>query len=291
MELRLRNRVLDLSEGPLVMGILNVTPDSFSDGGDYFRTDDAVARALNMVAEGADIIDVGPESTRPGAHAVPVDRQIARAVPVVEGIRVKDADIAISIDTRSSAVAEAALDAGADIVNDISALRDDGDMVDLVATSSAGVVLMHMRGTPADMQEAGGPHYDDVIGEIATFLDERKQRAISRGVDPARIILDPGIGFGKRVEDNLLILQRLDRLVDLGQPLLVGASRKSFIGEVLGLADPSRRDVGSLTCATMAAAAGAAIVRTHAVGATREALRMFTAVRQPNRVVSTAGAG
>jgi dihydropteroate synthase len=278
--LKLRHRNVDPSTTPLVMGILNVTPDSFSDGGEYLAPVDAVARALAMIAEGADIVDVGPESTRPGAEPVSTAEQIARAIPVIEALRAQDSRVVISIDTRRASVAQAALDAGADMVNDISALRDDPAMADCVAASGAAVVLMHMRGIPNDMQVGGGPHYDDVVGEIAGFLQERRGYAVRCGIDPARIIFDPGIGFGKRVEHNLLIMQQLEKLVALGQPLMVGASRKSFIGHVLGIEDAKRRAAGSLACAAMAVMAGALIIRTHDVRGTVEAVRICAAVRQ-----------
>ncbi|MHC4698537.1 MAG: dihydropteroate synthase [Planctomycetota bacterium] len=215
------------------MGVLNVTPDSFSDGGDHYAPAEAVAHAQAMIADGADIIDIGPESTRPGAREVAAAEQIRRAVPVIEAIRAQNDTIAISIDTRLAPVAQAALDAGADVINDISALRDDPAMSELAATTGAPVVLMHRRGTSVAMQKGGGPQYDDVIGEICTFLKERVQHAVSCGIDPRRIIIDPGLGFGKRVEHNLLILRHVDRFVALRQPVLIGASRKSFIGSVL----------------------------------------------------------
>ncbi len=275
----LRHRHVDPAVTPLVMGVLNVTPDSFSDGGDHVATETALAHALEMIADGADIIDVGPESTRPGAKPVPADEQIARAIPVISRLRAKNEKIAISIDTRLAPVAEAALQAGADMVNDVSALRDDPAMVEAVAASGAAVVLMHMHGTPIDMQLGGGPHYDDLVGEIAAFLDERRRYAVSHGVDPSRIILDPGIGFGKRVEHNLLILRNVDRFVALGQTVLVGASRKSFNGHVLGVEGPKRRTVGSLACVAIAVMAGVSIVRVHDVRATVEAVRMCAAVR------------
>jgi dihydropteroate synthase len=233
-----------------------------------------------MIADGADIVDVGPESTRPGAEPVPADEQINRAIPVIEAVRSNNDRIAISIDTRLAPVAEAALEAGADIVNDVSALRDDPAMVDCVAASGAAVVLMHMRGTPLDMQRDGGPCYDDVIHGICVFLDERRQHAVNHGVDPSRIILDPGVGFGKRVEHNLMILRHLDEFVARGQPVLVGASRKSFIGHVLEIKEPKRRMVGSLACVAIAVMAGASIVRVHDVRETVEVVRMCSAVRQ-----------
>ena len=261
------------------MGVLNVTPDSFSDGGDYSTTNEAIGRAVEMIAEGADIIDVGPESTRPGSQPVPADEQIARAIPVIEAVREANPPITISIDTRLASVAKAALDAGADMVNDISALGDDPGMAQVVAKSGALVCLMHRRGRPLDMQRGGGPDYDDVIGEICTFLRERMRSAVARGIDESRIIVDPGIGFGKRVEHNLLILKHLDRFVALGRPVLVGASRKSFIGKVLATEDPKQRGAGSLACAVVAALGGAAILRVHDVRPTVEALRLCTAVR------------
>ena len=267
------------------MGVLNVTPDSFSDGGDHFKPSDAVARAREMIAEGADLIDVGPESTRPahvyaeGSTEVPASEQIARAIPVIEAIREADPRITISIDTRLAPVARAALDAGADMINDVSALRDDPAMVDLVAASGALVSLMHRKGRPRDMQQGGGPQYDDVIEEIRDFFHRRLEHAVDGGVDESRIIVDPGLGFGKRVEHNLLILEHLDRLVDLDRPVLIGASRKSFIGQVLGIDDPKRRDPASLACAVLAFLSGAAIIRTHDVRPTVEALQLTAAIR------------
>jgi dihydropteroate synthase len=284
MQLRLRYRVIDPVVTPMVMGILNVTPDSFSDGGEYEGADQATERAIEMVAQGADIIDVGPESTRPGSQTVPADQQIAQAIPVIKALREQNDEIAVSIDTRLTSVAKAALDAGADIINDTSALRDDSAMVDLVATSGVPVVLMHRRGTPADMQAGGGPHYDDVIGEIRAFLEARVRYAVGHGIDRSSIIIDPGIGFGKRAEHNLKILRHLDRFVSLGQPVLVGASRKRFIGEILrdqnpaAASDPKLREAGSLACAVMAALAGASILRVHEVRPTVEAVRLCAAV-------------
>jgi len=260
------------------MGIVNVTPDSFSDGGEFFDGEAAIGCALTMIAEGATIIDVGPESTRPGSRGVSDDEQIRRALPVIEAIRSRDARVAISIDTRSAGVAQTALRAGADMVNDTSALRDDPRMVEVVAASKAGVVLMHRRGTPADMQDGGGPRYDDVTREICDFLRERRDFAVDRGIEPSRIVLDPGIGFGKRIEHNLLILRSLDRFVALGQPLLIGVSRKRFIGWVLGIDDPKQRDAGSLACTVIAALAEASIIRTHDVRATVQAIRVVAAI-------------
>lgn len=261
------------------MGIVNVTPDSFSDGGEFHDREAAIGCAMTMIAEGATIIDVGPESTRPGSRGVSADEQIRRALPVIEAVRLRDARVAISIDTRSAGVAHAALHAGADMVNDTSAFRDDPRMAEVVAASKAGVVLMHRRGTPADMQDSGGPHYDDMVGEVCDFLRERREFAVDRGIEPSRIVLDPGVGFGKRIEHNLLILRDLDRFVALGQPLLIGASRKQFIGSVLEIDDPKQRDAGSLACTVIAALAQASIIRTHDVRATVQAVRVCEAVR------------
>ncbi len=270
---------------PWVMGILNVTPDSFSDGGAFADRDAACAHAARMIAEGAAIIDVGPESTRPGAMEVPADEQIRRAVPVVEAIRAAHPRVVISIDTRLASVARAALAAGADIINDVSALRDDAAMVEAAAATGATVILMHRRGTSRTMQEGGGPHYDDVIGEICAFLRARMAFAESGGVRRAQWWIDPGLGFGKRVEHNVAILRHLDRFVALGAPVVVGASRKRFVGAVVGEGNPSVADAprerlaGTLACATIAALAGAAVIRAHDVRATVDAVRMCAAVR------------
>lgn len=280
MLLPLPNRELDATGRPLIAGILNVTPDSFSDGGKYAAPEEAVAFAVEMIAEGADIIDVGPESTRPGSRPVSADEQIARAIPVIEAIRRRDPRVAISIDTRLAPVAQAAIQAGAEMVNDVSALRDDPAMAAVLAKTAAAVVLMHRRGTPVDMQRSGGPDYDDVIGEIVSFLEERKRYAVSAGVDPARIVFDPGIGFGKRVEHNLQILRDLDRFTSLGQLVMVGASRKSFIGHITGVESPDERLAGSLACVAIATLAGASILRVHDVRASVETARLCSAVRQ-----------
>jgi dihydropteroate synthase len=261
------------------MGILNVTPDSFSDGGDYFTHDAAVVHALKMIDEGAAIIDVGGESTRPGAEPTPAEEQIRRTIPVIRALRLRNSDIAISIDTRAAVVAQSAVTAGADIINDVSALRDDPAMADVVAASGAAIVLMHRHGTSVDMQDGSGPHYDDVVAEIIAFLVKRRDFAVVRGIDRSKIIFDPGLGFGKRVEHNLSILRHLDRFVALEQPILVGASRKRFLGSVLGTDEPKDRLAGSLACAVIAALAGAAILRVHDVRATVDALRLCSAVR------------
>ena len=280
MQLTLRDQVVDLAEGPVVMGILNVTPDSFSDGGEFVAVERAVARAREMRAEGALIIDVGPESTRPGALPVSAEVQIARAVPVIEALRRVDEQATISIDTRSAQVAEAALAAGADVINDISALREDPQMAQLAARAGCSVILMHMHGTPADMQQGGGPTYTDVVDEVCSFLAERARFATEQGIDPQRLIVDPGLGFGKQVEHNLSLVRHLARVVELGYPVLLGASRKSFIGKVLEVESPNKRAAGSLTCTLLGALAGVAIMRVHEVRVAVEALRMLAAVQR-----------
>lgn len=262
-----------------VMGILNVTPDSFSDGGEFVSTDAAVTRGLEMVREGAVIVDVGPESTRPGSVAVADEEQIRRAIPVIRGIRRAGGAMSISIDTRSARVAAAAIEAGADMVNDVSALRDDADMARVVAEAGVEVVLMHRRGNSADMQVGGGPEYGDVVGEIKDFLTDRVEFAVRAGIAEEKIIVDPGIGFGKRVEDNLTILRRVASFTEWGRPVLIGASRKRFLGTVLGLEQPKDRDAASIACAVIAAQQGAAIVRVHDVARTCQALRMLAAVQ------------
>lgn len=279
MRQRIEQRLARARGTPLVMGVLNVTDDSFSDGGEFLDTGAAVGRAREMIDEGADLIDVGPESTRPGAAEIDAEVQIERAVPVIRAIRDADDAIPVSIDTRLAAVAKQALADGADMINDVSALRDDPAMVETVVSSGAWVCLMHRRGTASSMQRDGGPQYADVVAEVLDFLRERVERAVDGGVERSRIVIDPGIGFGKRVEHNLLILKELDRFVALGQPLLVGASRKSFIGAVLGIEDPKHREPASLACAAIATFAGAAMIRTHNVHETVEVVRLCAAVR------------
>lgn len=261
-----------------VMGIVNVTPDSFSDGGEFFDCDRAVARALQQVEQGAAIIDIGAESTRPGSIGVAPKEQIRRAIPVIERLRSENGTIPISIDTTSADVARLAIRAGANVVNDTSALRDDLNMVDVVAGSGASVILMHRRGTPRDMQAGGGPHYGDVVGEIILFHVEQVEFAVRNGVPRQRIAIDPGIGFGKQGPDNWKIIRSLSRFTELGLPVVVGVSRKRFIGDVLDIAQPRDRRIGSVACATLAAAAGASILRVHDVLETLQAMKIIHAV-------------
>ena len=252
--MRRRDRVL-------VMGVLNVTPDSFYDGGRCASPETAVERALAMASNGADIIDIGGESTRPGAAPIPVAEEMERVLPVIAEIR-KRIEIAISIDTTKSAVAAEALAAGASIVNDVSALRSDDAMGERVAAVDAHVVLMHMKGTPASMQE--NPSYDDVVEEVRSFLEERVHAAIAVGIAPNRIWIDPGIGFGKRLEHNLALLRRLGRLVELGLPVVAGLSRKSFLGRILDLPADDRLE-GTIAANAVAIANGADVIRVHDV--------------------------
>lgn len=261
------------------MGILNATPDSFSDGGRFADPGRALDRALEMVDAGADLVDIGGESTRPGASPVAVGDEIARILPILKALKAR-LPTPISVDTRKAEVARAALDAGADVINDVSALLDP-TMGEVVAGSGAGLVLMHMRGNPQTMQEA--PSYDDVAGEVAAELDLALRRAQAAGVAPERIVLDPGIGFAKTAEHNLELLGRLDELASLGRPILLGPSRKAFIGRLLGDLPPERRDVGTAAACVVGLLRGARIFRVHDPHTTREALTVAEAVRQVER--------
>jgi len=254
-------REIILGQRTLIMGVLNVTPDSFSDGGRFFKLDDAIAHAERMAEEGADIIDVGGESSRPGADPVDDDEEKRRVIPVIKEIA-RRIDLPISIDTYKPSVAEEAIDSGASIINDITALRDPR-MVDLAARGKVGVVLMHMKGTPKTMQVS--PEYDDLISEIYSFLDERIEAALQGGVDRDRIMIDPGIGFGKRYEDNIEILRRLREFKSLGSPILIGTSRKSFIGKALGDLPVEERLEGTAATVAISIANGADVVRVHDV--------------------------
>ena len=254
-----------------IMGVLNITPDSFSDGGEYSRGEDARKRFNEIVEFGADIIDVGAESSRPGAKSVDADEELERLLPVLSLFG--SCTIPVSIDTYKSEVAREALSAGASVVNDISALRMDPEMVEVVRDFDARVVLMHMRGTPETMQE--NPSYDDVIGEIREFFLERVEFCLGHHISPDRIILDPGIGFGKRQVDNLVILNHLREFTTLGFPVLVGVSRKSFIGNITG-SPPGNRLAGSIAAAVYSCIRGASILRVHDVLETREALSVIS---------------
>ncbi len=272
---RCRDRKIDLSDRTLVMGVLNVTPDSFSDGGRYATPDSALAHARRLRAEGADLLDLGGESTRPGSQPVPADEQWRRIGPVLEALA-REGEALISVDTASAAVAERALAAGAHIVNDVTALGDP-DMARVVAGAGAGLVLMHMRGTPADMQR--DPRYTDAPPEVAEFLARRLETAASAGIGRERVAFDPGIGFGKSTRHSLELLARLESLVALGRPVLVGVSRKRFIGQILDLPVDQRLE-GSLAAAAIAVFLGARIIRAHDVAATVRAVRVAEALRE-----------
>jgi dihydropteroate synthase len=256
------------------MGVLNVTPDSFSEGGRFFDPDDAVKHAVQMVADGADIIDVGGESTRPGSDPVPADEELNRVLPVIERLADETPDIPISIDTRKASVAAAALEAGATIVNDVSAGADP-DMFDVVREHHAAIVLMHMKGEPKTMQEA--PTYDDVVGEVHEFLRGRIEAAEFAGIDPEGIAIDPGIGFGKDLGHNLELMRRVDEFLDLGRPLLVGPSRKRFIGAILDLPEDQRVE-GTIGAVAWMVARGAHVVRVHDVREVVRAVRVVDAI-------------
>ena len=261
-----------------VMGIVNVTPDSFSDGGRYLDAEAAVRHGLELAGEGAAFLDVGGESTRPGAEPVGEAEELRRVIPVIERLRAELPDIRISIDTCKSRVAAAALDAGADLVNDVTGLRADAEMAGLVAERGVDVCVMHMQGEPRTMQV--DPHYDDVVADVARFLEERAATAVAAGVAEERIILDPGIGFGKTVAHNLELLRRLDEIVALGRPVLVGTSRKSFLGRITGR-EVDDRLAGTIATNVMALERGAQIFRVHEVSPVLDALRVTAATVAP----------
>jgi len=259
---------------PAVMGVINVTPDSFSDGGEYLDPGTAVARGVALVADGADVLDVGGESTRPGSDPVTAEVEMARVLAVIRGLR-EATDVPISIDTTKAVVAEAALAAGASFVNDVSAMRVDPRMADVVAAAGVPFCLMHMRGTPKTMQD--DPRYDDVVAEVASFLAERVQVAREAGVSEDAICIDPGIGFGKTGEHNLLLLRHLDAIVAVGPPVVIGASRKRFLGAIIGDAERGRA-VATAAANVEAVRRGAWMVRVHDVRETREALAVSAAI-------------
>lgn len=265
---------LDFSSGCLLMGILNVTPDSFSDGGQFFGFSRAVEHGLEMVDEGAAVLDIGGESTRPGSQPVSSGEQIARVVPAIEALAER-VDVPISIDTHDVDVARAALDAGASIINDITALADER-MAELAAEAQVPVVLMHMQGTPATMQLE--PTYTDVVAEVRGFLVDRAKRAEGFGIARERIFIDPGIGFGKTLHHNLLLLRHLDKLAAAGYRVLVGPSRKVFIGKVTGRENPADRVFGTAAAVAVCVAAGTSIIRVHDVGAMRDVIKVTQAI-------------
>ncbi len=264
--------------GPALFGILNVTPDSFSDAGEFLDPESAVARAGAMLDEGAHAIDVGGESTRPGSDPVSPEEELRRVLPVVRGILAARPGAVVSVDTYRASTARAALGAGAKVVNDVTALRGDPKMAGLVADAGCPVVLMHMLGEPKTMQR--DPRYGDVVREVRDFLARRAEHAISMGVEPENVVLDPGIGFGKTLEHNLKLLNGLGALVELGFPVLVGASRKSFLGRISGSEEPKDRLFGTVATSVIAYERGASLFRVHDVRANREALEVAAAVRR-----------
>ena len=274
--IRCRKRTFTLGKQTLLMGVLNVTPDSFSDGGIFFDKEKAIARGLKMVEEGADFIDIGGESTRPGSKPLGLDEELRRVIPVIEFLA-KEVDVPISIDTYKSAVAKKAIEAGAQIINDISGLHLDPSLSQVAAKEDVPLVLMHIRGNPETMQK--NIHYESFFSEIIQYLKDSIQRAESAGVDPEQIIIDPGIGFGKTVEDNLLILKNLQEFKILGKPLLLGTSRKSFIGKILN-ADVTERLEGTLSSIVVGVLNGAHIIRCHDVIQAKRAIAIADAVRQ-----------
>jgi dihydropteroate synthase len=273
-----RSRILDFSRSAKIMGILNVTPDSFSDGGQFFSLEAAVSHARELITEGAEIIDVGGESTRPGADPVSLKEELRRIIPVIERIRSEFPSVLISVDTYKATTAEKAIRAGADIINDITALRGEPSMIDVVLESGAGVVLMHMQGTPKTMQVA--PSYQDVVSEVMEFLRDRCNWLVDRGVDRERIAIDPGFGFGKRLADNIKLMRNLDAFRALAQPLLIGVSRKSSLAQLVGdAALPAAKRIWptvALTC--LLREKGAHLLRVHDVKPNLEALRMTEAI-------------
>lgn len=275
-QLRLRERTLELGSRTLIMGVLNVTPDSFSDGGEFFSLERARERALEIEAEGADILDIGGESTRPGAQPVPLEEERRRVLPVIEHLRGR-LRIPISVDTTKYDVARAALEAGAAMINDVSGLRRDARLADLAAEFGAALVIMHSRGTPDIMQQL--PPSPDILQEIRDHFAWALNLAHARGVAPEQIVLDPGLGFGKTFEDNLLILNRLDSFAQFGCPLLVGPSRKSFIGHITGK-PPRERVFGTAAAVVAAIFRGAHIIRVHDVGPMRDVIRVADAILQ-----------
>ena len=273
---RCRDRVLDLTEKTRVIGVLNVTPDSFSDGGRFVDSGAAVEQGMRMAEEGADILELGGESSRPGAIALPPEEELLRLLPVLRRLRTR-LTIPISVDTYKPEVARVVLDEGAEIINDIYGARGQGPLAEAVAKFGAGLVIMHMKGTPRDMQI--NPFYDDIVGEILSFLRERVAFAERVGVGPEAIVVDPGLGFGKRLEDNLVLLRHLSRFHSLGKPIMIGPSRKSFIGKILDVPVGERQE-GTAACVASAVLQGAAFVRVHDVRPAVRLVRMLDAIRR-----------
>jgi dihydropteroate synthase len=269
------------SPGPAVVGILNITPDSFSDGGEFLDPGAAAEHAATMFDEGADILDVGGESTRPGSDPVSQEEEIQRVIPVLERILSVRPEAVISVDTYRSGTATAALEAGASLVNDVTALRGDPRIASVIQEAACPVILMHMQGEPKTMQKE--PHYEDVVREVRDFLAERAEYAVAAGIRPENVILDPGIGFGKNLQHNLALLRNLDAIVDLGFPVLIGASRKSFMEKITGVQEARDRVSGTVATTVLAYERGATFFRVHDVRANREALAVAEAVLHTSR--------
>jgi len=262
--------------GPVVVGILNVTPDSFSDGADFLDPEAAAEHAATMLDEGAGILDLGGESTRPGSDPVSQEEEIRRVIPVIERILTARPGAVISVDTYRAGTAAAAIEAGARIINDVTALRGDPRMASVVKEADCPVIFMHMQGEPKTMQRE--PHYEDVVREVRDFLTRRAEYAVAAGIGPENVIVDPGIGFGKNLEHNLTLLRNLDAIVDLGFPVLIGASRKTFIGRITGVQEARERAFGTVATTVLAYERGATFFRVHDVRANREALAVAEAV-------------
>lgn len=272
-----------LGQRTWIMGVINVTPDSFSDGGLYFEEERAVERGMELEAEGADIIDVGGESTKPGSEPIAAEEELKRIIPVISALRKRTSSL-ISVDTTKSEVAQAALDEGADIINDISSFRFDSKMLPLAAQKQVPVVLMHMKGIPKTMQD--NPRYEDVVLEVKAFFKEKIQAAQEHGINKEKIIIDPGIGFGKGLKDNLVLINRLQTFEELGCPLLVGVSRKSFIGKILNLPAAERLE-GTIASALLSIINGAHILRVHDVAAVKRAVLVAEAIINEDQTIDS----
>ena len=278
----LNNWLLSEDKQSLIMGILNVTPDSFSDGGQFLNKNSAIGHALKMIEEGADIIDIGGESTKPFSSPVSLDEELSRVLPVIEDLR-KETDVCISIDTTKSEVANQALEIGASIINDVSAMEFDEKMIGIALKFDCPIVLMHMKGIPKNMQE--NPHYSSLISEIITYLNARIDFVLSKGIDRKKIIIDPGIGFGKSVENNFEIINNLNQFVDLGYPVMLGASRKSFIGITLDVPEDKRVE-GSLAANVIGFQKGVSVFRVHDVDQTRKALTITKKIFNSDHLIN-----
>jgi len=268
-----------------VMGILNVTPDSFSDGGSFAHLETALDQADKLIADGADILDIGGESTRPFAEPVSAQKEIQRVLPVIKAVVAKHPSVPISIDTTKAIVASEALKAGATIINDISALRQDPEMISVIQKSTVPIIIMHMQGTPSDMQLK--PKYDDVTLDVTSFLAKRIKWLTENGIDRKRIIVDPGIGFGKTLNHNVTLLKNLDKLADLGVPVLLGHSRKRFLGDITGIDEEKKRDLATAVVSALCADKNIAMIRVHDVASTRQALAIAKAFQSSDRFTTS----